>query len=238
MQYRAILFDLDNTLLDFLASSYIAMTETFSRFGKPSFSQEEFREYAAVNERLWEQFERGEIEKETIFTERFRIYFSRIGFACAPADFNTHYLRQLALGTAKMPHCDELLQTLHGSYRLFAVTNGDTYAQESRLRRSGLDRYFDGIFISEQLGSKKPEKTFFDRVFALIGEEYRACSMIVGDSLSSDMQGGRNAGITTCYFGRRENADDRCDYVIEDLLELPPLLQTLAEKDSPTAPKG
>ena len=230
MHCRAILFDIDNTLLDFLESSYHAMRETFARFGRPSFSRDEFREYAAVNERLWEQFERGEIEKSQIFTERFRIYFGRIGFSCDTADFNAFYLRKLADGTAKMPHCDELLRALYGKYRLFAVTNGDTFAQESRLQKSGLRQYFDGVFISEQFGCKKPEKAFFDCVFAQIGEQYRACSVIVGDSLTSDMQGGRNAGIRTCYFGRRENADGRCDDVIEDLLELPPLLQSLAEE--------
>ena len=80
------------------------------------------------------------------------------------------------------------------------------------------------MFISEQLGCKKPEKEFYDKVFAIIGEEYRTCSLMVGDSLTSDMQGGRNAGIPTCYYGKPENADERCDYVIEDLLQLPDVL--------------
>ena len=84
---------------------------------------------------------------------------------------------------------------------------------------------FDYVFISEQLGTKKPEKDFYDKVFAQIGESRRKSALMVGDSLSSDMQGGRNAGIPTCFYGTRENADERCDYVIEDLLDLLPILK-------------
>ena len=124
-----------------------------------------------------------------------------------------------------MPHCRELLEALHGKCRVYVVTNGDTFAQESRIARSVLAHLFDGVFISEQLGCRKPEKVFFDRVFSIIGDELRSRAILVGDSLSSDMQGGRNAGIATCYYGKAENADDRCDYVIGDLLELLPIVE-------------
>ena len=124
-----------------------------------------------------------------------------------------------------MPHCRELLEALHGKCRVYVVTNGDTFAQESRIARSGLAHLFDGVFISEQLGTKKPEKDFYDKVFAQIGEDRRKSAIMVGDSLSSDMQGGRNAGIPTCFYGTRKNADERCDYVIEDLLDLLPILE-------------
>ena len=85
--------------------------------------------------------------------------------------------------------------------------------------------YFDGVFISEDVGSQKPDKAFFDAVFAAIGEEYRSCSLLVGDSLSSDMQGGRNAGIPTCFYGDAAKADARCDYVAADLLDILPILE-------------
>ena len=90
---------------------------------------------------------------------------------------------------------------------------------------SSIEVFFDYVFISEQLGTKKPEKDFYDKVFAQIGEIRRKSAIMVGDSLSSDMQGGRNAGIPTCFYGTRENADERCDYVIEDLLDLLPILE-------------
>ena len=86
-------------------------------------------------------------------------------------------------------------------------------------------QYFDYVFISEQLGTKKPEKDFYDKVFDAIGPARRSSAIMVGDSLSSDMQGGRNAGIPTCFYGSRSRADARCDYVIEDLLDLLPILE-------------
>ena len=223
MIYKSVLIDIDDTLFDFRQSSFEALEKAFAHWGV-EFTRADMPAYEVYNDALWRQYERGEIVKEKIYPERFRLYFAERGLDIDPEAFNEFYLHRLAEGYAFMPHCHELLAALHGRYRVFVVTNGDTYAQESRIARSGLAQYFDGVFISEQMGCKKPEKEFFDRVFAIIGEEYRGCSLMVGDSLTSDMQGGRNAGIPTCYYGRPENADGRCDYVIEDLMQLPDVL--------------
>ena len=224
MQFKAVLIDIDNTLFDFHKSSYAALVQSFFEIGV-TFTPEMFQDYTLVNNAHWEAYERGEIKKEEIYTHRFEQYFSSIGIAADQTKFDQSYRTNLSKQVAFMPHCEELLKALHGKYKVFVVTNGDTFAQERRIRNSGMEQYFDGVFISEQLGCKKPDKEYFDRVFALIGEEYRDCSILVGDSLSSDMQGGRNAGIPTCFYGKREQADERCDYVIEDLLDLLPILQ-------------
>lgn len=224
MRYNAVLIDIDDTIFNFRKSSFEALVESFRRIGR-TFTWEDMPGYEVFNNKMWQMFERGEIEKEEIFEERFRQYFAFAGIEADTAAFNACYVEQLSLGINFMPHAEELLQALHGKYKVFAVTNGDTYAQERRIRRSGFEKYFDAVFISEQLGTKKPEKTFYDKVFSIIGEEYRQTSLMVGDSLSSDMQGGRNAGIPTCFYGKKEKADDRCDYVIEDLLDLIPILE-------------
>lgn len=223
MKFRAVFLDIDDTLFDFRKSSFEALVTAFAEIGV-SFTEADMPHYEVYNNRMWEMFERGEIEKEHIYEERFRLYFAERGIEADTAAFNRKYLYELAEGVNFMPHCAELLRVLHGRVKVFILTNGDTYAQERRIEKSGFAPYFDGVFISEQLGCKKPEKAFYDKVFPLIGEEYRGCTLMVGDSLSSDMQGGRNAGIPTCFYGKREKADARCDYVIEDLLELPPLL--------------
>ena len=223
MRFKAVLIDIDDTLFDFRQSSFAAMQGALARWDVP-FTWDDMAAYEVYNDALWKQFERGEVAKDFIFTERFRRYFAARGLSIDPAEFNTAYLRGLAEGYAFMPHCRELLEALHGRYKVFVVTNGDAFAQRSRIARSGLAHLFDGVFISEELGCRKPEKIFYDKVFEIIGPEYRTCSLMVGDSLTSDMQGGRNAGIPTCFYGRREDADERCDYVIEDLLELLPLL--------------
>lgn len=224
MRYDVVLIDIDDTLFDFRQSSFEALERAFACRGV-SFTWADMPGYEVYNDRLWRAFERGEIPKPLIFTERFRLYFAERGLDIDPDAFNHDYLLYLAEGYAFMPHCRELLEALHGKCRVYVVTNGDTYAQESRIARSGLAHLFDGVFISEQLGCRKPEKVFFDRVFSIIGDDCRSRAILVGDSLSSDMQGGRNAGIATCYYGRAENADDRCDYVIGDLLELLPIVE-------------
>lgn len=224
MRYDVVLIDIDDTLFDFRQSSFEALERAFACRGV-SFTWADMPGYEVYNDRLWRAFERGEVPKPLIFTERFRLYFAERGLDIDPDAFNHDYLLYLAEGYAFMPHCRELLEALHEKCRVYVVTNGDTYAQESRIARSGLAHLFDGVFISEQLGCRKPEKVFFDRVFSIIGNDCRSRAILVGDSLSSDMQGGRNAGIATCYYGRAENADDRCDYVIGDLLELLPIVE-------------
>ena len=181
MRYDVVLIDIDDTLFDFRQSSFEALERAFAR-RDVSFTWEDMPAYEVYNDRLWRAFERGEIPKPLIFTERFRLYFAERGLDIDPEAFNHDYLLYLAEGYAFMPHCRELLEALHGKCRVYVVTNGDTFAQESRIARSGLAHLFD-------------------------------------------MQGGRNAGIATCYYGKAENADDRCDYVIGDLLELLPIVE-------------
>ena len=143
-----------------------------------SFTEADMPHYEVYNNRMWEMFERGEIEKEHIYEERFRLYFAERGIEADTAAFNRKYLYELAESVNFMPHCAELLRVLHGRVKVFILTNGDTYAQERRIEKSGFAPYFDGVFISEQLGCKKPEKAFYDKVFSLIGEEYRGLSLI------------------------------------------------------------
>ena len=224
MPIRALLMDIDDTLFDFQTSSQNALSIAFRSFALP-FTQEMWARYRALDMDFWQRFERGAITKEALYVERFRVFFAEYGLKADPAAFNAAYFRELGAQRNFMPHCLELLQALHGKYLVVIVTNGDTYAQERRIELSGMAQYFDYVFISEQLGTKKPEKDFYDQVFARIGPERRATALMVGDSLSSDMQGGRNAGIATCFYGKKENADSRCDYVIEDLLDLLPILK-------------
>lgn len=224
MRFDTVLIDIDDTLFDFRKSSYQALVKAFSEIGF-SFGEQEMREYEVFNNQMWKSFELGEIEKDFIYAERFRRYFASIGLNADPVEINRRYLLALAEGRNFMPHCRELLQALHGKYLVVVVTNGDTYAQERRIEISGMAQYFDYVFISEQLGTKKPEKDFYDKVFQAIGPARRKSAIMVGDSLSSDMQGGRNAGIPTCFYGKREAADESCDYVIEDLLDLLPILE-------------
>ena len=217
MAYDVILMDIDNTLLDFDAATRDALAQLLARFGLDLTPEREAR-FHVINNRLWTAYEHGEIPKSAIFERRFAQHLGEMGVETDPLEANELYARGLRESAVLMPHCTELLDALKERCRLFAVTNGVVTTQLPRLAKSGLGRYFEQVFISETMGSKKPEKEFFDLVFAAIGPVDKARCILLGDSLTSDMQGGRNAGIATCFLGE-DTGDDRCDYVISDLME-------------------
>ncbi|MDO4846128.1 MAG: YjjG family noncanonical pyrimidine nucleotidase [Oscillospiraceae bacterium] len=224
MRYTTVLIDLDNTLLDFNASSREALEKTFTHFGLP-YTEEEWARFAAYNTSLWLAFERKEIPKSLIYEERFRLYFEDRKLCADPAALNAMYLPLLGACVHLMPHCRELLTALRDrGLTICAVTNGETATAYKRIARAGLSGLFDRVFISEEIGHAKPSTDFFDAVFAAIGEKKRSSSIILGDSLTSDMQGGRNAGIATCLLRGEAQPDARCDYVIDDLMDFLKLL--------------
>ncbi len=223
MAYDILLTDIDNTLLDFTAGSHAGIRDVLSYLHIP-FTQERLQQYLTINAGLWEAFERGEIEKSQIYPTRFQRYLDVLGVEEDPMKINGLYMDGVRKHVFYMPHCMEFLDAVHGKYKLYAVTNGETRTQEVRLANSGIGKYFDGVFISEQMGSKKPEAAYFDQVFAAIGPVDKRRCILLGDSLTSDMQGGRNAGVDTCLLGP-DTGDDRCDYVISDLMELLPILE-------------
>jgi 2-haloacid dehalogenase len=223
MPYDVIFMDIDNTLLDFNAGTREALTNLLARYGRELTPQDE-AQFHTINNQLWTAYEHGEIPKSAIFEQRFARFLGLFGIETDPLEANAAYAKWLSESAVFMPHAKELLDTLHGKYRLIGVTNGVVTTQIPRLKKAGLDQYLEQNFISEAMGCKKPEKEFFDQVFAAIGPVDKSRCIILGDSLTSDMQGGRNAGIATCYLGEDKN-DPRCDYVIADLLDLLPILE-------------
>lgn len=221
MNYDVVLMDIDNTLLDFDAGTRESLTALLASFGL-ELTPERLARFFTINNALWKAYEHGEIEKSYIFETRFGQYLGEMGVETDPLQANQRYSEGLQKSAVLLPDALWLMERLKGKVCLCAVTNGVTTTQTPRLEKSGLIRYFDHIFISEQMGCKKPEKEFFDKVFAAIDLADRSRCIILGDSLTSDMQGGRNAGIATCYFG--SDPDDRCDYAITALTRFPEIL--------------
>lgn len=217
MRYDVIFTDIDNTLLDFNAGTRTSLQTLLAQFGR-TLTPELLQRFLHINDALWRRYEQGEIEKSQIFSTRFQQYLGELGIETDYLAANAQYARGLQQSAVLLPGALELLDFLHSRCRLFAVTNGVTSTQLPRLKKSGLDRYFERVFISEQMGCKKPEHAFFDQVFQAIAPIDRTRCIILGDSLSSDMQGGRNAGIATCYLGKHTD-DPRCDYCIRSLPE-------------------
>lgn len=229
---RNVLFDLDDTLFDFHKAEKIALTKTLVHFGIDP-TEETLALYSTINAAHWKRLELGEISREEVKVGRYRELFETIGVECNPVKATAYYESMLAIGHYFMPGAPELLEELYRKYRLYIVSNGTAKVQEGRIGSSGIAKYMDGIFISQILGANKPDKQFFDICFAEIPDFSLSETVIIGDSLSSDIKGGINAGITTVWFnpkGIENNNDIKPDYTIKELSEVPGLLSQISAK--------
>lgn len=225
---RVILWDIDGTLLDFAAAERVAIRECFSTFGLGECTDEMLARYSVINRQHWEKLERKELTKPQVLIGRFEVFFEEEGLVADCAAFNDEY--QIRLGDTVCFHDDgyELVQQLKGRVRQYAVTNGTKVAQRRKLRNSGLDVLLDGVFISEDIGAEKPDIAFFHPVWEVIGHYEPDEVLIVGDSLTSDMQGGNNAGIRCCWYnpkGVPAPEHLKIDYNIRDLREILTILE-------------
>ncbi len=222
MMFKHVFLDMDDTLLDFLLTERDAISNTLRAFGKEP-TEERITTYSAINLETWERFERGEIPRERIFQERFETLFSYFGWSLDPAAFNEVYRTQLSLGHPLIPGAKELLDYLAPKYHLYIASNGTADTQDRRLRDAGIVDYFDQVFISERVGFHKPEKAYFDTCFAAIPGFRHEQAILIGDSLSSDILGGKNAGIATCWFNYRKKPkreEPAPDYTVFSLNEI------------------
>ena len=221
-----LLLDLDDTILDFRWAENQAIRRTFVDFGIDP-TDEVVALYRQINLDHWRRMELGELDREQVRVGRFDALFGALGMsgdALACADTYVEYLSQ---GHQFLPGAEEALKRLATKYRLFLVTNGNPPVQYGRLKSAGISHYFEKIFISYEIGHNKPSVEFFDACFAQIPGFCKERAMIVGDSQGSDMQGGTNAGIATCWINpnhweRREGV--RIDHEIESIVQLESIL--------------
>lgn len=230
---RAILLDLDDTLLDFHRAEADALRETLLQLGiEPN--NDVIVRYSAINAKLWTMLEEKKVTREQVLLDRFRILFSTFGIEREPTLAKELYAKQLALGHSFLPGAKELLETLFPFYQLYIVSNGTAAIQDRRIADAGIARYFDGIFISQRIGYDKPHPEFFDYCFRHIPDFSHDSTIILGDSLTSDIRGGNLAGIHTCWLnphGKPGRADIVPQYEISNLSEFPALLQTIQRKN-------
>ncbi|MBQ7288124.1 MAG: YjjG family noncanonical pyrimidine nucleotidase [Clostridia bacterium] len=223
---KNILFDLDDTLLNFGKAERIALTKTLVHFGiEPR--EEVLARYSELNLAQWKRLEKGELTREQVKVRRYALLFDELGVDCSPADATAFYETQLSIGHYFVEGAEAVLQALYPVYRLYLVTNGTARVQHGRIESAGIARYFSGMFISQEIGFDKPQAQFFTYCFAQIPDFCKADTVIVGDSLSSDILGGKNAGITTVWFNPKHQPGGEIvpDYEIDSLSALPGLLQ-------------
>lgn len=222
--FKVILWDVDATLLNFEKAEEAGIRGCFEKFNLGECTAEMLADYKEINRGYWQRLERGEMERPVILVERFREFLEKYGLDVSVApEFNITYQYLLGDTVVFYDHALETVQALKGKVLQCAVTNGTKVAQDRKLKNSGLDKEFDYIFISEDVGVEKPSKGFFDTVFATIGNYAPEEVLIVGDSLTSDIQGGVNAGIKTCWFnpkGVKNTSTLQPDYEITDIGEV------------------
>lgn len=219
-QFTTILWDVDGTLLDFLYAQRHAMRKCFETIGK-EITEEILERYTQINDRYWKRLELGEVTKEELFVGRFQTLFEECGMQDADAQaMAEEYQKNLGQIYCLMDDSLEICKKLKGRVKQYVVTNGVTKTQLSKLKLSGLYDVMDGLFISESIGAPKPQKGFFDYCLEHIEENDKRRILLVGDSLSSDIKGGVQAGIPTCWY-RPEGTENlspwKPDYEISDL---------------------
>ncbi len=223
-----LFLDLDDTILDFKKAEYIAIGKTIEDFGVEPTEAIRHR-YHEINKWHWEQLEKGTMTRAEILVNRFKALFAELGVEVDAEMVARTYEKNLSQGHWFLPGAEETVDDLSKKYRLFLASNGTASVQKGRMTSANLYRFFETVFVSQEIGHNKPSKAYFDACFAAIPGFDPARAMIVGDSLSSDIRGGINAGIKTVWVNpdHKDCGSIRPDYEIEALHQLPALLETL-----------
>ena len=223
-----LFLDLDDTILDFHKAERIAISKTIREFGVEP-TEEILNLYHRINKWHWEQLEQGKLTRAEVLVNRFGVLFEKLGLEVDAPKCAKAYEINLSQGHWFLPGAEEAVDALSKKYRLFLASNGTAVVQKGRMTSANLYRFFETVFVSQEIGHNKPSKAYFDACFARISGFDREKAMIVGDSLSSDIRGGINAGIKTVWVnpGHLDCGDIRPDYEIERLSQLEALLEGL-----------
>lgn len=218
-----MLIDFDDTLVDFVDAEVQAFY-TIAQDYLNKATESDLQTFMQVNQAHWEAFQRGELTKEEVLNRRFHAFFAKYNIEVDGPKVDHEFRTALSNAPVKyMPYVLTTLDILKNHYDLYIVTNGVRITQLRRLKQTPFEKIFKAVFISEDTGSQKPMPEFFDYVFEHIGHDRRNDAIIVGDSLTSDIQGGKNAGIRTCWFNVRNKDNDtriQPDYTIDTFDQL------------------
>ncbi len=224
-----LFLDLDDTILDFQKAEHIAIRKTIADFGVDP-TDEVCALYSRINKAHWEALERKELTREQVLVGRFAVLFEKLGVTVDATACARRYEDNLSQGHYFLPGAEEALERLSKKYKLYLTSNGTAKVQAGRLKSANISHYFREIFVSQELGANKPELAYFEACFARIPGIDPKKTMIVGDSLTSDILGGLNAGLWTCWVNPNHKPcreDIRPHYEIRRLSELEALLEKM-----------
>ena len=221
-KYKILLFDADSTLLDFKKCEHEAVIDCLND-AKLSVSDEVIQKYSEINDGYWKMLERGEITKKELMVARWASLFEYYGFEADAREIAELYPVRLADKSYLIEGSEKLCAELYGKYKMYIVTNGFKSVQQKRFCMSPLAKYFDDVFISEDIGFDKPSIQYFAAIANRIPDYESEKAIIIGDSLTSDIQGGINAGIDTCWYNpecKRAPDGMKITYTVSKLSEI------------------
>lgn len=229
---KVVFIDIDDTIFDFSAFVKKTMKAGFERYGLPPYSDEMYLVFNDINNKLWRSIEQKELTLSELSNIRWNIIFKKLGISFDGGLFEDYFCKELYKSAIFEPHALELIRYLSRKYVLCVASNGPYEQQYNRLKIGGIDSFFLHVFVSSTIGAKKPDKAFFDFCFRelridgyenLMPEE----TIIIGDSVTSDIAGGRNYGMKTCLYTRGRKSELDCpktDYIVYDLLDIMKIL--------------
>ena len=225
MSYTTLLFDVDNTILDFTRCEWEAVGLVMKNNGiEPS--DENIVYYSGVNDRFWKMFERGEIKKSEIYEGRFKAFLKEKGFNRDSKKISDEYIEALKTFHFPLDGALDMLERVSKKFEIYYTTNGNAVTQEKRIKNSGILNFAKGVFVSEAIGHQKPEKEYFDYVLENIPEKDKSRIIVIGDSMSSDILGGINSGLDTLWFNPTgEKAVYEPTYTAKNFAELIEILE-------------
>lgn len=224
-----LFLDLDDTILDFHKAERIALTKTLRNFGLEP-DDKMLARYSEINLAHWQRLERKELTRKQVVVGRFDVFFREQGVSADPAQVALCYEDNLSIGHYFLPGAEDALKGLSQKYKLYLASNGTAKVQAGRLASANISHYFQKIFVSQEIGADKPDKLYFERCALQIPGFDTKKAMMVGDSLTSDIQGGINAGMKTVWVnpGHKPHPEHIApDYQIETLSQLEDLLECI-----------
>lgn len=228
MKYQWLLFDFDNTIVDFTNTAKSSLRQTFVNFNTQCTPEIEAI-YKTINSKVWAAFERQEISAEELRVKRFADLFDQLGTAPAtPTAFSVRFLENLVLLSKAYDNVIPFLENLKKEYRLGLITNGLKEVQRPRLHRLKMIHLFDSITVSDEIGVAKPHAGFFEHAHQTLGRQVaKEKLLVIGDNLHSDIKGAIDYGVDSCWISHGKNNDTVItpDFTINQVLELPDLLK-------------
>ncbi len=229
MKYKWLLFDADGTLFDFDRAAATTLAETFGELGH-HFEPHYHQVYEKINRQIWQDFEAGQISQTRLRSRRFELLFSALGVEADPNRFGDRYLKNLATHTDLLTDAEDVVRQLSSRANLMIITNGLKEVQRPRFAAASISKYFADFVISEEVGSAKPQPEIFSEAFKRMNTPARSEVLIIGDSLTSDIKGGNNYGIDTCWYNPAGQARVKGVDVRFEIRELPELLDIVGNR--------